>query len=104
MKEQGQERVLHFVKDDNCVGWASWFWNLRGISCVTHSGTCVMIKFLLWCLLFFFCWPLALMALLLYPLVWLILLPFRILGIAVEGVLELVAGIILLPGRLLRSV
>ena len=58
---------------------------------------CVMIKFLLWCLLFFFCWPLALMALVLYPLVWLILLPFRILGIAVEGVLELVAGIIMLP-------
>ena len=62
-----------------------------------------MVKFLLWCLLFFFCWPLALLALIAYPLVWLILLPFRILGIAVEGVLELVAGIILLPGRLLRS-
>jgi hypothetical protein len=62
-----------------------------------------MIKFLLWCLLFIFCWPLALMALLLYPLVWIILLPFRILGIAVEGVLELVKGIILLPGRLLRG-
>jgi len=64
----------------------------------------MMIKFLLWCLLFFFCWPLALLALLLYPLAWLILLPFRLVGIAVDGVLELVAGIILLPGRLLRSV
>jgi hypothetical protein len=63
-----------------------------------------MIKFLLWCLLFFFCWPLALLALVIYPLAWLILLPFRILGIAVEGVLELVAGIIFLPARLLRSV
>jgi len=63
-----------------------------------------MIKFLLWCLLFFFCWPLALLALVLYPIVWLLLLPFRILGIAVEGVLELVGGIILLPGRLLRAI
>jgi hypothetical protein len=62
-----------------------------------------MIKFLLWCLLFIFCWPLALVALVLYPLVWLILLPFRIVGIAVEGVLELVKGIIFLPGRVLRT-
>ena len=61
-----------------------------------------MLKFLLFCLLLIFCWPLALVALLLYPLVWLILLPFRIVGIAVEGVLELVKGIIFLPGRLLR--
>jgi hypothetical protein len=63
-----------------------------------------MIKFLLWCLLFVFCWPLALAALVLYPLVWLFLLPFRIVGIAVEGVLQLVAGIIFLPARLLRTV
>jgi hypothetical protein len=63
-----------------------------------------MIKFLLWCLLFVFCWPLALAALVLYPLVWLFLLPFRILGIAVEGILQLVAGIIFLPARLLRAV
>jgi hypothetical protein len=63
-----------------------------------------MIKFLLWCLLFVFCWPLALAALVLYPLVWLFLLPFRILGIAVEGALQLVAGIIFLPARLLRAV
>ena len=62
-----------------------------------------MLKFLLFCLLLIFCWPLALVALLLYPLVWLILLPFRIVGIAVEGVLELVKGIIFLPGRLLRK-
>jgi hypothetical protein len=62
-----------------------------------------MLKFLLFCLLLIFCWPLALIALVLYPLVWLILLPFRIVGIAVEGVLELVKGIIFLPGRLLRK-
>lgn len=62
-----------------------------------------MIKFLLWCFLLIFCWPLALLALVLYPIVWLILLPFRIVGIAVEGVLELVKGIIFLPGRLLRT-
>lgn len=63
-----------------------------------------MIKFLLWCLLFVFCWPLALAALFLYPIVWLLLLPFRLVGIAVEGVLELVGAIVLLPARLLRAV
>ena len=61
-----------------------------------------MIKFLLWCILLFLCWPLALLALLLYPLVWL-LLPFRIVGIAVEGVLELVWALVTLPARLLRG-
>jgi hypothetical protein len=63
-----------------------------------------MIKFLLWCVLFVLCWPLALAALFLYPLVWLFLLPFRLIGITVEGVLQLVSGIILLPARLLRAV
>ncbi len=63
-----------------------------------------MIKFLLWCLLFFFCWPLALLALVLYPLVWLVLLPFRLVGIAVEGALELVAALIFLPVRLVRAI
>ena len=62
-----------------------------------------MIKFLLWCILFVLCWPLALLALVLYPLVWLILLPFRLVGIAVGGVLELVSAIIFLPARLLRA-
>jgi len=62
-----------------------------------------MKTFLLWCLLLFFCWPLALLALVLYPLVWLILLPFRIVGIAVGGVLELMKTIILLPARLLAG-
>jgi hypothetical protein len=60
-----------------------------------------MITFLLWCLLLVFCWPLALLALVLYPLVWLILLPFRIVGIAVDGVLELLKAIIFLPARVL---
>ena len=63
-----------------------------------------MIKFLLWCILFVLCWPLALVALVLYPLVWLLLLPFRILGIAVGGVLALIASIITLPARLLRKI
>jgi len=63
-----------------------------------------LIKFLLWCILLFFCWPLALVALILYPLVWLLLLPFRIVGIAVEGVLELVWALITLPARVLRGI
>jgi hypothetical protein len=63
-----------------------------------------MIKFLLWCILLVFCWPLALLALVLYPLVWLLLLPFRIVGITVDGVLELVKAIILMPARVLRAV
>ncbi len=62
-----------------------------------------MIKFLLWCILFVLCWPLALAALLLYPIVWLLLLPFRIVGIAVGGVLELIWAIITLPARILRG-
>jgi hypothetical protein len=63
-----------------------------------------MIKFLLWCILFVLCWPLALLALVLYPIVWLILLPFRVVGIAVGGALELVSAVILLPVRVLRAV
>jgi hypothetical protein len=62
-----------------------------------------MLKFLLWCLLLFFCWPLALIALILYPIVWLILLPFRIVGVAVDGVLELLKSIFMLPARVLRG-
>jgi len=62
-----------------------------------------MVSFLLWCLLFLVCWPLALLALVLYPFVWLLLLPFRLLGIAVTGALELVRAIILLPARVLRG-
>jgi hypothetical protein len=62
-----------------------------------------MVKFLLWCILLVLCWPLALLALVLYPLVWLLLLPFRLVGIAVGGVFELLAAIITLPARLIRG-
>lgn len=62
-----------------------------------------MAKFLLWCILLVLCWPLALIALLLYPLVWLLLLPFRIVGIAVNGVLSLLWAIVTLPARLLGA-
>ena len=62
-----------------------------------------MFSFLLWCILLVMCWPLALLALVLYPLVWLVLLPFRIVGIAVGGVLELVKATIFLPARVLRG-
>lgn len=62
-----------------------------------------MVKFLLWCILLVLCWPLALLALVLYPIVWVLLLPFRILGIAVEGVLDLLRAVITLPGRLLGA-
>ena len=60
-----------------------------------------VIKFLLWCVLLVICWPLALLALLVYPLVWLLLLPFRVVGIAVGGVLGLLRGIVMLPARVL---
>jgi hypothetical protein len=60
-----------------------------------------MLGFLLWVLLLVLCWPLALLALVLYPIVWLLLLPFRLVGIAVDGVLGLVKAILLLPARLL---
>lgn len=63
-----------------------------------------MFTFILWCILLIVCWPLALLAILLYPLVWLLLLPFRLVGIAVDGVLELVKAIILLPARVLSKV
>ena len=62
-----------------------------------------MVAFLLWCVLFVLCWPLALLALVLYPIVGLLLLPFRLLGIAVQGVMAVVRESILLPARLLRA-
>jgi hypothetical protein len=61
-----------------------------------------MMTFFLWCILLFFCWPLALLALVLYPLIWVLLLPFRLLGIAVDGALDLVRAIIFLPGRIVQ--
>ena len=62
-----------------------------------------MVTFVLWCILLFLCWPLALLALVLYPLIWLLLLPFRIVGIAVNSVLDVIRAIILLPARVLRG-
>jgi len=62
-----------------------------------------VIKFLLWLLLFVLCWPLALLALVLYPIVWLFLLPFRLVGIAVDGVLSLLRAVLTLPARLLGA-
>ena len=62
-----------------------------------------MAGFLLWCVLLVLCWPVALLALLLYPLVWLVLLPFRIVGIAVTGVLEFIRALVMLPARVLRG-
>ncbi|WP_028833649.1 hypothetical protein [Pseudoduganella sp. UC29_71] len=62
-----------------------------------------MLSFVLWLVLLFLCWPLALLALLLYPLVWLVLLPFRLIGIGVEAVFELLRAIVMLPARVLRG-
>jgi hypothetical protein len=63
-----------------------------------------VLKFLLWCILLVLCWPLAIAALVLYPLVWLFLLPFRMVGIAVEGALGLIWGLITLPVRIVRTI
>ena len=63
-----------------------------------------MAGFLLWCILFVLCWPLALLALVLYPIIWLLLLPFRLIGVAVGGVLQLVWAIITLPARVVRRI
>jgi hypothetical protein len=62
-----------------------------------------MLTFILWCILFVVCWPLALVALIAYPFVWLLLLPFRIVGIAVHGVLATVWAVVMLPARLLSA-
>jgi hypothetical protein len=62
-----------------------------------------MLKFLLWLILFVFCWPVAILALVLWPFVWLLTLPFRLLGVAVEGVFSLLRAMLLLPGRLLGA-
>jgi hypothetical protein len=62
-----------------------------------------MLKFLLWCVLLLLCWPLALLALVVYPFVWIILIPFRLVGIAVDGVLGLLRAIFMFPARLLSG-
>jgi hypothetical protein len=63
-----------------------------------------VLTFLLWCILFILCWPLAIAALLLYPIVWLLLLPFRIVGVAVEGALSLVWAVVTLPFRMVAKI
>ena len=62
-----------------------------------------MLRVLLFCILLIVCWPLALLAVVLYPLIWLVLLPFRLVGIAVGGVFELIAALFSLPGRMVRA-
>jgi hypothetical protein len=62
-----------------------------------------MVKFLLWLLLLFICWPLALAALVLYPLIWIVLLPFRLVGVAVDGVFYLIGALFKLPGKIIRG-
>ena len=62
-----------------------------------------MSKFLLWCILLILCWPAALLALILYPIIWVLTIPFRLVGIAVDGVLQFFRAIILLPARILRG-
>lgn len=62
-----------------------------------------MVKFILFVILFALCWPLAILALIAYPLVWLLLLPFRLLGIVVNGVFEFLKAVLLLPARVLRG-
>lgn len=62
-----------------------------------------MLSFLVWLLLLFLCWPVALLALVLYPLVWLLALPFRLIGISVDAVFGLLRGIVMLPARILGA-
>lgn len=71
--------------------------------CETDPGIRTVLKFLLWLILLVICWPLALLALIVYPVVWLVLLPFRLLGVAVSGVFELLKAILYLPARLLAG-
>jgi hypothetical protein len=68
-----------------------------------NSPEAELLKFLLWLLLLVICWPIAVMAILLWPVVWLLLLPFRLVGLAVEGVFELLRALVTLPARLLRG-
>ena len=72
--------------------------------CAREALNVMIIRFLLWCILLVLCWPLALAVLVLYPLIWLLLLPFRLVGIAVIGVLDLVRAIFFLPARVLRAI
>jgi hypothetical protein len=72
------------------------------VSLYAHLGF-TMFKFLLWLILLVLCWPLAILAILLYPIVWLIMLPFRLIGITVDAVFQFIKAIIMLPARVLRG-
>src|SRR5262249_12204268 len=78
-------------------------WEHQCTLCRIRSRSNVMAAFLLWCILFVLCWPVAILALIAYPFVWLLVLPFRILGLAVHGVLALVWAVVMLPVRLLSA-
>jgi len=67
------------------------------------TGVEFMLKFLVFCILLIVCWPLALLAVILYPLIWLVLLPFRLVGIVVGGTFELIGALFSLPGRIIRD-
>jgi len=75
----------------------------RGQRITKDSGGSLMLKFLLWLILLVLCWPLALLALILYPFVWLLSLPFRLLGITVKAVFDLLKALITLPARVLSG-
>jgi hypothetical protein len=77
--------------------------NFLHAACVVRFGA-AMLKFLIWCVLFVLCWPLAIAALVLYPVVWLLLLPFRMVGIAVGSVLVLIWALVTLPVRVVERV
>ncbi len=93
----GMARSYKFCASERCATL------IRSRATLEHGILNAMLTFLLWLLLLVVCWPLALLAIVLYPLVWLILLPFRLLGMAVGGVLELLRSIVMLPARLLRG-
>jgi hypothetical protein len=98
------------VADSNiCLRFCVLYYRAAtGLPCGPEAVCCCeeakTLRFLLWCILLVLCWPLALVALVLYPFVWLLLLPFRVVGIAVEGALGLVWAIVTLPARLLRAI
>jgi hypothetical protein len=101
---ESQHQIRSFiVPDANIYLYLAVLYDRRRVVAGMAGGK-VMLKFLLWLILLFFCWPLALLALVLYPVVWLLLLPFRLVGIAVEGALSLVWAVVTLPARLLRGI
>jgi hypothetical protein len=98
--------VEHAIRGNDCISAEkerSEFADREGNFPCAFAYDQAMVKFLLFCILLVLCWPVAIVALLLYPLVWLFLLPFRIVGVAVGGVLELILALFTLPARLLRG-